>query len=271
MNLSAYFDRVGYRGAPRADLETLRVLSRAHVDAVPFDPLDVQLGAPVTRAPEDAFDKIVNRKRGGWCYEMNGLFAWVLEEIGFKLRRLAGGVGREFMGDDAIGNHLMLIVDLDGPWLADVGFGDGLTTPVPLKPGAFDNSVMQCALVDLGGGWWRYQNDPRGAAPSYDFNLDVADEALLERRCQWLQTDPQSPFIQNAVVQRWNGGEHLSLRGRVFQRLTADGKEQELVETADDYVRLLKERFALDLPQTAALWPKICARHAEVFGAEAAS
>ncbi len=271
MNLSAYFNRIDYYGVPKADVETLRALSRAHVDAIPFDPLDVQLGAPVTRAPEAAFDKIVSRKRGGWCYEMNGLFAWALEEIGFDVRRLAGGVGREFMGDEAIGNHLMLIVNLDGPWLVDVGFGDGLTTPVRLKEGEFDNSAMRCALIDLGDGWWRYRNDPRGAAPSYDFNPEVTDEALLETRCQQLQTDPQSPFVQNAVVQRWNGDEHLSLRGRVFQRLTADDKEQELVETADDYVRLLKERFGLDLPQTASLWPNICARHEALFGEQAAS
>ena len=66
MNLSAYFNRIDYDGVPKADVETLRALSRAHVDAIPFDPLDVQLGAPVTRAPEAAFDKIVNRKRGGW-------------------------------------------------------------------------------------------------------------------------------------------------------------------------------------------------------------
>lgn len=266
MELSGYFDRIGYAGEARADLETLTALCRAHVNAIPFDPMDVQLGNPVTRSPQDAFDKIVGRRRGGWCYEMNGLFSWALEEIGFDLRRLAGGVGREFMGDEAVGNHLTLIVFLDAPWLVDVGFGVGLTKPLPLKPGKFKNSAMSCGLVDLGGGWWRYQNDPRGGAPSYDFNLDVADEALLEARCQWLQTDPESPFVLNAAVQRWNGDEHLCLRGRVMQRLTAESKEQQIVETAEDYVQLLKDRFGLDLPEAASLWPKICARHEVVFG-----
>ncbi len=269
MNLADYLVRIGFDRPVRTDIQTLSALCRAHVNAIPFDPLDVTMGKRVTRAPEAAFDKIVRRGRGGWCYEMNGIFAWALEEAGFKVRRLAGGVAREFMGDDAIGNHLMLIVDLDGPWLVDVGFGDGLATAVPLKEGAFDNSAMRCALVDMGDGWWRYKNDPRGAAPSYDFNLDVTDEALLEGRCQWLQTDPASPFIQNAVVQRWNGDEHVGLRGRVLQRIGQDWKEQELVETAEDYVRLLKQEMRLDLPEAASLWPQICARHEEVFAAAA--
>lgn len=269
MNLADYLARIGFDRPVRTDIQTLSALCRAHVNAIPFDPLDVAMGKSVTRAPEDAFDKIVRRGRGGWCYEMNGLFAWALEEAGFKVRRLAGGVAREFTGDDAVGNHLMLIVDLDGPWLVDVGFGDGLTTTVPLQEGAFDNSVMRCGLVDMGDGWWRYKNDPRGAAPSYDFNLDVTDEALLEERCRWLQTDPSSPFIQNAVAQRWNGDQHLSLRGRVMQHIGPDGKEQELVETAEEYVRLLKDEMRLDLPEAASLWPKICARHEEVFATAA--
>lgn len=270
MNLSAYLSRIGVNTPIRTDLETLRTLHRAHVETIPFEDLDVLFGTPTTRAPDHAFGKLVTRKRGGWCYEMNGLFAWALEEIGFSVRRLAGGVAREFMGDDAVGNHLMLIVELDGALcLADVGFGDGLVEPVPLKAGPFVNAAMSCELIELGGGWWRYRNDPRGSAPSYDFHLDMADEALLEARCQWLQTSAQSPFAQNAVVQRWSGDEHLCLRGRVMQRTTSSRKHRELVSTAEDYVRLLRDEFGLDAPEAASLWPAICARHEEVFAAAA--
>jgi N-hydroxyarylamine O-acetyltransferase len=265
MSLQDYLTRIGLRGAVRPDLATLNAVHRAHVETIPYEDLDVQFGAPVSRAADAAFDKIVARRRGGWCYEMNGLLGWALEEIGYKVERLAGGVERASRGDSAVGNHLVLIVTLDRPWLVDAGFGDGLIEPVLLKEGAFANGVMTCRLAQIEDGWWRYYNDPSGSAPTFDFHRDVTDEALLENGCAMLQTHPESPFVQNAVVQRWEGGEHLSLRGRVFQRLSADGKHQETVNDADEYVRVLKDRFKLDLPEAAALWPKISARHEEVF------
>jgi N-hydroxyarylamine O-acetyltransferase len=77
----------------------------------------------------------VTRRRGGWCYEMNGLMDWALREIGFKVTRMAGGVMRASVGDGVVGNHLVLKVDLDRPYLADVGFGDGLVEPIPIEPG----------------------------------------------------------------------------------------------------------------------------------------
>lgn len=270
MDVSDYLRRIGYSAPARPDLATLKAVHRAHVETIPYEDLDVQLGAPVSRAPEAAFDKIVTRKRGGWCYEMNGLLGWALEQIGFDVTRLAGGVVREFMGEQAVGNHLVLVVDLDGePWVADAGFGDGLIEPVPLKEGAFANGAFECSLERIEDGWWRYRNDPLGSAPSFDFHLDMRDEALLEDRCQWLQTHPDSPFVQTAVVQRWRDGEHLSLRGRVFQRIGAEGKRFDILENEAAFLRVLKDDFNLDLPAAAELWPKICARHEEVFAAAA--
>src|SRR3954447_13867342 len=119
MDIQPYLDRVGFTGAPRPDLATLWALHRGHAFAVTYENFDVQLGRPLTTDPAAAFDKIVRRGRGGWCYEQNGLLAAVLDEIGFKVTRLAGGVHREVRGDEAVGNHLVLLVDIDGaPWIA---------------------------------------------------------------------------------------------------------------------------------------------------------
>ncbi len=267
MNIAQYLQRIGYCGPVRADAQTLKAIHRAHVQAIPYENLDVQFETPVTRGAGAAFDKIVTRRRGGWCYEMNGLLSWALEDIGFKVERLAGAVDRENRGDSAVGNHLVLIVDLDGPWLADAGFGDGLIEAIPLKAGEFKNGPFQCRIEDIGGGWLRYHNDPLGGGPAFDFNRNVTDEALLENLCRFLQTSDQSPFVQNAVIQRWSPEEHISMRGRVFTRIGFGGKSVETIDTAQDYVRVLRERFNLDHPDAAGLWPKICARHDEVFGA----
>ena len=266
MRVGDYLARIGATGRIRPDLDGLRRVHRAHALSLTFENLDVQLGVPVTRDPARAFEKIVSRRRGGWCYEMNGLFAWALEEIGFRVSRLAGAVMRESLGDAVIGNHLTLLVEVDGaPFLADVGFGGGLVDPVPLRAGAVDANPFDCRLDGADGGWRRFTEDRRMGGMSYDFNPAVGDEALLERQCRFLQTDPSSPFIQNAVAQRWIGDAHYSLRGRVLRVLSANGERKSLVQSAGHYVDILQSTFGIDAPEAAGLWPRIEKRHAEMF------
>ncbi len=255
--LEAYLDRIGFVGTPRADLGSLIRIHRGHAFSIPYENLDVQLGRPITRAREEAFEKIVQRGRGGWCYEMNGLLSLALEQAGFKVRRLAGAVLREVLGEASIGNHLVILVDLDGEtWLCDAGFGDGLIEPMRLAPGDFAVGPYRCSLQRIEGGWWRYRNDPRGGAPSFDFHEDVTDESLLEANCRWLQTDPASPFVQNAIVQRWTPGVFYALVGRVLSMVDETGKTSRTLETAEAYLDTLRTVFGLDIPEAAALWPK---------------
>lgn len=271
MDLQAYFDRIGFAGEARPDLATLRALHRAHLLAIPYENLDVQLGRPVTPDPAAAFDKLVTRRRGGWCYEMNGVLGEALRAVGFEVTRLAGGVMRELAGDGQAGNHLVLRVDLpQGPWIADVGFGDGSLEPYPLSPAPVAADGFHFRLQDLDGRWWRFHNHAEGGAKSYDFTLDAAAPDLLAAKCQWLQTAPESPFVQNAVVQRWRpGGRLLQMRGRTLREVRPDGVETRLIASADDYVDTLGRAFDLDLPEAATLWPRICERHEALFGVTA--
>lgn len=266
MRLDRYFARIGFDRAARPDLDTLCAVHRAHVEAVSYENLDVQLSRPVSRDPSAAYAKIVERGRGGWCYEMNGLLGWALEAIGFEVRRLAGGVGRDASGESVVGNHLVLLVECEGTRLVDAGFGDGLIEPVPLKDGAFVNGPYACALERPGEGWWRYRNDPLSGGPSFDFHERVDDDAMLEERCQFLQTDPLSPFVLNAVIQRWRGTEHLSMRGRVLTSVKDGARSQTIVRDAPAYVATARETFGLDIPEPDRLWERITARHRELFG-----
>ncbi|WP_374573151.1 arylamine N-acetyltransferase [Phenylobacterium sp.] len=267
MDLQAYFDRIGYSGPARPDLATLRAVHRAHLFAIPYENLDVQLGRPLTTDPAAAFDKLVTRRRGGWCYEMNGVLGAALEEIGFKVTRLSGAVMRVVRGDAFIGNHLVLRVDLDEPWIADVGFGDGGRDPIPLAEAEFASDSFPLRLERLDERWWRYHNHEHGGAPSFDFTAERADEARLSELCQWLQESPESMFVQNAVVQRHTPDSILQLRGRVLRRARPDGVESRLIGSADEYVDALSSEFGLDMPEAAELWPRICARHDELFAA----
>ncbi len=266
MDVDAYLDRIGFVGRPRTDLDTLRRIHRGHVEAIPYENLDVQLGVPVPRDVASAFDKLVTRRRGGWCFEMNGLLAGVLEEIGFAVTPIAAAVERDARADAAVGNHLVLRVDLDRPYLADVGFGDGLVDPVPIVVGSFAQRGLAFGLERTADGWWRLLSHPRSGAASFDFPLERADDAVLARQSHALQTDPASGFVQNAVVQRHLPAELVSLRGRVLRRIRGEEAETTLIDSAEMYARTLSEVFALDLPEAATLWPKVVARHAELFG-----
>lgn len=266
MELTGYLQRIGFEGTPRVDLQTLRGLHRAHLQAIPYENLDVQLGRAVVRDPEVIYDKLVTRRRGGWCYEMCGLHAWALEQIGFDVTPLAGGVERVTRGESAVGNHLVLLVRLDREYLCDVGFGDGLLEPIELVPGPVRQSFLAFSLEELGDGWWRFHNHPEGGASSFDFRLERADESLLDERCHWLQSSPDSGFVQNAVCQRHVPDGLVILRGKVLKRVTADGVTRYELGSAEELVATLHEVFALDLADAARLWPAIEARHAEREG-----
>lgn len=255
--LSAYLQRIGFEGIARPDIETLRKLHRAHVEAIPYENLDVQLGRRVTRHPQDAFDKIVNRGRGGWCYEMNGLFGWMLEAIGFRVTRLAGAVMREIAGDRTIGNHLVLLVDLGETWVADVGLGNGLVEPARLAAGPVRQRFMEYELQHLDDGWWRFLNHKGSLPPSFDFSPAVTDEALLEERCGWLQSDPGSPFVMNAIAQRQFADRTETIVGPVHTTFTPEGQRVRTISDAADYLDTVSSVFGLTIPELELLWPKI--------------
>lgn len=260
--LEAYLQRIAYQGPVEATRACLIGLHRAHLRAIPYENLDVQLGHAVGLSPAAAFDKIVTARRGGWCYEMNGLFGAVLREIGFQVTRCSAAVMRKTRGDVMIANHLVLKVMLaEGAYLADVGFGDGPHDPFPVQEGRFVSQGFGFGLAELEGGWWRFQRLDGGEFSGFDFTLAPADESLLEKQCRFLQSAEESPFVQNAVVQRHAEDGIWQMRGRVLRKTTPLGANDFLIASAGEYVLALKERFGIDLPQAGALWAKICARH----------
>ncbi|MBU6444318.1 MAG: arylamine N-acetyltransferase [Alphaproteobacteria bacterium] len=268
MDIDSYLERIGLKKRPEADLAGLTALHRAHLHAISYENLDVQLGRPVTLALGPIFEKLVTKRRGGWCYEMNGLFGWALGELGFRVTRATGAVMRQVRGEDVVGNHLVLRVELEeGLYLADAGFGDGPLDPIAIRPGAFTANGFEFSLSQVEDGWWRLHNHPAGGAPSFDFRLDPADEAVLGQQCQRLQTAADSPFVQNAVCQRYTAQGLFVLRGRVLRIITPDRVSERRIDSVEDYLETLHAQFALDVPEAASLWPAICARHDALFAA----
>ena len=266
MDLSAYLARIGHSGPVRPDLATLRAVHRAHLLAIPYENLDVQLGRPGSVDPHAAFEKIVAGGRGGWCYEMNGTLGLALQAIGFQVTRMAGAVMREVHGARTLGNHLVLRIDLEnGPWIADVGFGDGIIEPTPLAPGAFSMRGYDFRLEQLDAQWWRFHNHPMGGAAYFDFVSGPADPAQLAATCHWLRTSPESIFTQSVMAFRHRPDGIVALLGRVLRRVHPDRKEDTLLTSAEAFTEALRTEFGLDVPEAAGLWPKVCAKHDELF------
>ncbi|MDA1077254.1 MAG: arylamine N-acetyltransferase, partial [Proteobacteria bacterium] len=158
MDLAAYLQRIDFQGEPKVDLPTLCAVHRQHLLQIPYENIDVQLGRPLDFDRERIFSKLVTAHRGGWCYEMNGLLEWALQEIGFDVVRMCGGVMRAERGDAQMGNHLVLRVDLDQTYLIDVGFGDGLYEPIPLAVGTYRQRSLNYRLELMNDGLWRFHN-----------------------------------------------------------------------------------------------------------------
>ena len=129
-----YLARIGVDRPSTLDLDALAALQYAHLVAVPFENLDVFDRVAVSAEQEAVLAKIVDRRRGGWCFEANGAFAWLLEQLGFVVRRLGAAVLLD--GPNTVVDHLAIEVQLDRPYLVDVGFGDSFVRPLDLSNGA---------------------------------------------------------------------------------------------------------------------------------------
>lgn len=265
MNLETYLHRIGFEGTARPDVETLIALHRQHLLNIPYENIDIQLGRRCNLDVARSYRKLVEQGRGGWCYEMNGLFGWALREVGFDVTRVNGGVLRAERGDEALGNHVVLLVRLDETWIADVGFGDGLIEPVPLREAAVEQRGFRYRLERIGDNYWRFHNHEYGGAATFDFTTNPADEALFASRCDSLQASPDSPFVMNLVCQRFVEGGYEIQRGRVAKRITTGGADTWLLDDAGALMERLQTVFGLDVPEVATLWPKIVQRHAELF------
>src|SRR3954468_2895486 len=266
MRLDGYLERISYGGPVEPTLACLTAIHRCHATRIPYENLDVQLGVPVGQDREALYEKLVVRRRGGWCYEMNGLLQGALEEIGFDVKRVAGGVHRHETGERAVGNHLVLLVRLERDYIADLGLGDGLREPVPLREGSYTQGPFTFRLERVDDGYWRVWNREGGDPEAFDFREDPADEELLATQCLRLQTSAESGFVQNLACQRMALDGVTVLQGRVLTRDVPAGRTKELLHSADELKAALAREFGITGVDVSLLWPKVLARHEVVFG-----
>jgi N-hydroxyarylamine O-acetyltransferase len=227
MDLQSYLTRIRFSGPARADLATLRELYRLHLRWVPFENLDILRGRRLRLRRDALFAKVVGQGRGGLCYELNGLFEWLLRAVGFRTRLVSARVvirGRP--GPDF--DHMALVVACEeGEWLADVGFGALLRQPIRLCDGEVQSSTGARVRLTRRGGWWTlWEQKGRGWVPRYRFSEDRQPLRAFEAMCRFHQTSPRSPFTRGRICVRTSPTGRVSLsdqtlvvtRGRVSTR-----------------------------------------------------
>lgn len=252
--LAAYLARIGVPRPLALDAEVLRDLHRAHLVAVPFENLSIHLHEPISLDEADLIGKIVGRWRGGFCYELNGAFACLLECLGARVWRVAarvygddGGLGPPF-------DHLALVVRLadgSGPWLADVGFGSHATYPLlaDARAGQADP-----------GGLFLLTGTPEGdidvvkdGQPQY--RVEVRERALADfvPTCWWQQTSPRSHFTRSIVCSRLTEDGRVSISGRRLIRTVAGQRFEENLPGDRAVLAAYRDHFGIDLDRVPRL------------------
>lgn len=246
--ISRYLTRIGYTGPLVPGEESLRGLHRAHLMAVPFENLDIARGREIVCDEDRILEKIVVRKRGGFCYEMNGAFAALLRGLGFRVTLLSARVPREDGSDGPEFDHLTLRVDLDQPWLADVGFGDSFLDPLRLEVGREQvQEGRSFRIVEEDGLLHVEQTEPSGQwKREYSFSLVERRLEEFSAMCHYHQTSMESPFTRKSVCTRATADGRITLADSKLI-VTRAGQRSERVLTEEECGRVLREEFGVML------------------------
>lgn len=230
-----YFNRIGFTGATEPDADTLCKLMRAHVQAIPFENLDVQAGKIVSLVPEDIVEKIVYRLRGGYCYEVNSLFAMALTALGFEYDLI--GARPMFYPQRRPKSHMVLLVNIGSErWLCDTGFGSfGLRAPIELNQlGQViqqDNETFmldknergEFVLKALVKGEWANQ---------FGFDLYPMEMIDFMPVNYYNSTHPDAVFTQRYLIMQQRADGRTLLSGNQLKQLR--GKEEVVTEITDE-------------------------------------
>lgn len=258
--LSAYLARIGVSEPPTAPTwEALATLQRAHLTHVPFENLDIGLGRPIRLDHESVVRKVVSERRGGYCFELNGLFATLLTTMGYAAELLSARVSRAGGGLSEEFDHLALLVrspHLSKPHLVDVGFGDAFLDPLPLEDGfrrpEGDKAV---GLARTETDTWAYREDHGpGWEIQYLFSTRPRRLADFEDRNRWQQTSPESRFTRSRVASRVAGAGRVTLTisaGRPRLITTERGARSERNLAVGEVAGVLDRDFGISLDEAA--------------------
>lgn len=249
MNTTNYFERIGLNGVElAADLASLKLLHRQHLTSVPFENLDIHWKRPIILDTARFFDKIVSRKRGGFCYELNGLFRALLTEIGFQTRIVSARVFGSETGFGPEFDHAAIIVTIGQlEYLADVGFGDFTAEPLRIVPDAEQHDREGEFVLRRGDFGTLVVNKRAGDGwlPLYSFSLLGRHLNEFGQMCDFQQYSPDSHFTKGKLCSIMTRTGRKTLTDSKF--IVNDNGERRVseVDSAEHFERLLNDEFGI--------------------------
>lgn len=250
MNVSAYLQRIGMQSVGSPDLSLLSLLQEKHLLHIPFENLDISLNRPIRLSLPAFFKKVVQQHRGGFCYELNGLFAWLLQECGYnislisaRVRNTEGTLGPEF-------DHLALLVHLDQPYLVDVGFGDSYRRPLPITGEEVEDISGRYRVVSadaIEDGYAMQKRMDNGWVTVYQFTTQPYELEAFASMCDYHQTSPKSTFTQKKMCTIAIPDGRITL-SQNFLTITKDGKQQKYpISSEQQFHQELQRHFGIKL------------------------
>ncbi|WP_354686167.1 arylamine N-acetyltransferase [Cupriavidus necator] len=255
--LDAYLARLGIAAPPSPTLEALDTVLAAHLASIPFENIDPLLRRPVRIEPDAVFDKLVTRRRGGYCFEQNTLLAAALTALGFSVTPLAARV-RWGVPDDVptMTSHMLLRVEVaHQSYLADVGFGG--PTPFRAMPlsapmdDSFPYRLVNSPPEAAGTAFHSYDLEARGDAgwiKIYRFDLTPQPWIDYVSRNWYVSTHPDSLFLRRLMAARTDAGTRVTLAdGELAERAPDGSVRHQRLDSAEAVVQVLSERFGIQL------------------------
>jgi N-hydroxyarylamine O-acetyltransferase len=225
----------------------LAELHKQHLRHVPFENLDISAGKKIYLDLDKIEDKIVNKQRGGFCYELNGLFGALLKEFGFDVKMVSARVwGKERIGQEF--DHMALVVKLDTAWLADVGFGDNFLEPIRLEPGVTQHDpagTFRIERHDSTNLRLDSYSESSGYSPNYLFTMQERKLDEFAEMCEYHQTSPESSFTQQRVCTVVTESGRITLRDKNFIETIYGRKTVYHVTDEKEYNQILRKQFGV--------------------------
>lgn len=245
----AYLARLGYTGDVATTAVALQQLQLAHLYTVPFENLSIYTPETIQLNEAWLFDKVVQRRRGGFCYELNGLFALLLRDLGFNVELLSAEVADSSGGFAPPFDHMALMVMLDEPWLVDVGFGDTFRHPLRLDMQTEQPQNGRSYQIAPDGDYLLLKERKPGGdwRPQYRFTTQPHPLADFAPRCHFQQTSPDSHFTKGRLCTLATENGRITLAEKEFVATTLPGQRHSQPVTDEAHFRaLLHQHFDLD-------------------------
>lgn len=249
LDIENYLRRISFYDEIQINQSTLAKLHRKHIQNVPFENLDIHRGRKIHLDLKKIEDKIVSNRRGGFCYELNGLFGALLRQLGYDVKMISarvcerGKIGREF-------DHMVLTVNLRGEWLVDVGFGDSFLEPIRIEVGKKQKDPAGYFRINgHDSPYLRLESsqDDLEYAAKYLFTLVERQLEDYEEMCEYHQTSAESSFTWERVCTIATENGRTTLRDQSLIETVNGNKTVRQVTDAGEYEQILRDRFGIEI------------------------